>query len=360
MSLSPITSQQLQSDEARYPPCLYQTPEEKKLYKKLKDAYLEHYTTWDAESREVWPYIVEHASLPKSTLGKITNHTIARNMMGTKVTWAHVVALRIIYKTQIFKSKKLMKLIRDKYPRGNFNTYVFREEYKRHVKIDEEVKAEKPAQKSPVVVASNIHEPRDTMERPLGKASQPAAWPSNETSNGFLSDEEDARQSTWIVAAPNFTRPEPTAAAENRAREGHAEMSQQDKSNANFRQHVAYSSNPRKRALPEDIEEESDINHSAALELQSRKKRKDKPSTTANYHGTQPTSSGKGPHRQGEARGGSSRGREDRDDEVDRFIEALTGFGKSLSEHSKAVNRNSELLERLTEQIRKRGAKRTE
>ncbi|EGR48364.1 uncharacterized protein TRIREDRAFT_107674 [Trichoderma reesei QM6a] len=355
MSQSPITSQQqIQSDKLCYPPCIYITPEEKKLYKKLKDVYLDNYTTWDAESREAWPYIVEHASLPKSTVGKMTNHSITRNMMCTKVTWAHVVALRIIYKAQIFKSKKIMKLIRDKYPRGNFNTYAFHEHYRTHVKVDENVKAEKAAQKSPAV-ALNAREPRDCVERPVGEASQPAARRLNESSNGFLSDEEDARQSTWIVAAPSSTRREPTSAAENRGKEGHMAMSQQDKDGANHRQHVAYPSNRRKRALPEDIEGESEISHSAARDL---KQRKGKPSTAANDDRTHATSSGKGRHREREGRGCSHREKEDRDDELDRFIQALTGFGKSLSEHSKAVHRNSELLERLTEQIRKRGSRR--
>ncbi|KAK1245664.1 hypothetical protein MKX07_004733 [Trichoderma sp. CBMAI-0711] len=358
MSQSPTTGQhQIQSDEKCYPPCIYHTLEEKKLYKKLKDVYLDNYTTWDAESREAWPYIVEHASLPKSTVGKITNHSIARNMMGTKVTWAHVVALRVIYKAQIFKSKKLMKLIRDKYPRSNFNTYAFHDHYRKHVKVDEEVKAEKAAQKKPVVT-SNAREPRDCVERPVRETSQPATRRLNESSNGFLSDEEDARQSTWIVAAPSFTRPGPTAAAENRGGEGHTAISQQDKDGANHRRHVAYPSNQRERALPEDIEGESEISHSAACDVPFRKQRKEKPSTAANDERIHATSSGKGRHRQGEASGSSSREEEDRGDELDRFIEALTGFGKSLSEHSKAVHRNSELLERLTEQIRKRGSKR--
>ncbi|TFB02716.1 hypothetical protein CCMA1212_004994 [Trichoderma ghanense] len=360
MSQSPTTGQQeAQTDEACYPPCLYHTPEEKRLYRKLKDVYLENYTTWDAESREVWPYIVEHASLPKSTVGKITNHSIARNMMHTKVTWAHVVALRIIYKAQIFKSKKLMKLIRDKYPRSNFNTYVFHEDYQRPIKIDEKVKAEKTAQKNPVV-ASDAREPQDGAERPVRETSHPAPWRLNEASSGFLSDDEDVRPSSWIDAAPDPTRPETTAAAESKGRESHTTINQQNGNSASHRQRVADPPNQRKRALPEDTEGESDIDHTPAREAPSRKQRKDKPSSAANDRRTKPTNSGKEPHRHEEARGHSSRERgRDRDDKLDRFLEALTGFGESLSEHSKAVNRNSELLERLTEQIRKRNSKRS-
>ncbi|KAL6887746.1 hypothetical protein HDV57DRAFT_525971 [Trichoderma longibrachiatum] len=359
MALSPTTSQQHPTnDEACYPPCLYHTPEEKKLYKKLKDVYLENYTTWDAESREAWPYIVEHASLPKSTLGKITNHSITRNMLGTKVTWAHVVALRIIYKTQIFRSKKLMKLIRDKYPRSNLNIYVFHEDYKRPIKIDEEVKAEKEAQKG-LVVASNACEPcQDGEGDPVAEALQLAPRRLEDALNGFLSEEEDVRPSTWIVAAPDFTCPEPTTAAENTQTKNHTMMKQQNEISANHQQRVACLASPQKRAHPEDTEGESDIDHSAARTLLSRKQRKEKPSTAANDGRTEPTSSGKGPQRHEEAKGSSSREDEDRDDKLERFVDALTGFGTSLSEHSKAVNRNSRLLERLTEQIRKRSSRR--
>ncbi|KAL7807772.1 hypothetical protein V8C44DRAFT_351192 [Trichoderma aethiopicum] len=361
MAQSPTTSQQHPTnDEACYPPCLYHTPEEKKLYKKLKDVYLENYTTWDAESREAWPYIVEHASLPKSTLGKITNHSITRNMLGTKVTWAHVVALRIIYKTQIFKSKKLMKLIRDKYPRSNLNIYVFHEDYKRPIKIDEEIKAEKEAQESAVVVSSKVYEPcQDGEEGPAAEALQLAPRRLEDALNGFLSDEEDVRPSTWIVAAPDFTALEPTIAAENTQTENHTTMKQQDKTSANHGQRAACLSSPRKRAHPADTEEESDIDHSAARTLLSRKRRKEMPSTAAKDGRTVPTSSGKGSQRQEEAKGSSSREEEGGgDDKLERFIDALTGFGTSLSEHSKAVNRNSRLLERLTEQIRKRSSRR--
>ncbi|PTB66033.1 hypothetical protein BBK36DRAFT_1088158, partial [Trichoderma citrinoviride] len=349
MSQLPTTAQQEAPDgEAHYPPCLYHTPEEKRLYKRLKDVYLEHYTSWDAESREVWPYIVEHASLPKSTVGKLTNHSIARNMMQTNVTWAHVVALRIIYKTQLFKSRKLMKLIRDKYPRGNFNTYVFHEDYKRPVKIDEEVKAEKTAKKSPVT-ASSAHELRVGAEGPVGEASQPAPRRLNEAPNGFLSDEEDAWPTKTFVT-PNAIKPEPTAAANNGGREGHKMINQQNGNRANPRQRVAVPSSQDKRALPEDSEVESEANHSTACEPPPRKQKRDRPSTAIRDRRTQPTSSGRGPRSQEEATGSSSRAKEDCD-QIDRFIEALTVFGEAISEHNNAVHRNSELLERLTEQM---------
>ncbi|KAL6877121.1 hypothetical protein J3F83DRAFT_442435 [Trichoderma novae-zelandiae] len=357
MPQSTSGQQEAQNDEACYPPCLHHTADEKKLYKRLKDAYLENYASWDAESREAWRYIVEHASLPKSTVGKVTNHSIARNMMHAKVTWAHVVALRVIYKGQLFKSKKLMKLIRDKYPRANLNTHVFQEGYKRPMKIDEEARAEKTARSSPAA-AAGAHEPRAGSEEPAGEASQPAPRRLTDVSSGFLSDEEDVRPAKTVVP-PNSTWPGHTAVAVGRGKEGHSAMEQQNDNKASNRQRGANPSSQRKRALPEDTEEESEAEHRAAREPPPRKQKTDRPASAVHDRRARPTSSGKGPHSQEEATGGSGRPKEDRDDKLDRFIEALTGFGKSLSEHSKAVDRNSELLGRLTEQIRKRSTRRS-
>ncbi|KAK4066146.1 uncharacterized protein Triagg1_8214 [Trichoderma aggressivum f. europaeum] len=126
-----------QEEEPSYPPCMFASPEEKTLFKRLKEAYMANYKTWDDEAVETWPHLVEHASLAPSTIGKITNHWITRNMTSTQVTWAHYVALRIIYKGLLFKSKKTMRLIRSKYPRANFSSYAYNEDYTRPFKAEE-------------------------------------------------------------------------------------------------------------------------------------------------------------------------------------------------------------------------------
>lgn len=112
-----------------YPPCIFNTQAEKDLYKRLRDVYEEHCGTWDAEARDAWPVLVEHASLAPSTIGKITNHYITRHMQNTGVTWAHVVALRIMYEKQLYKSRKLMGLIRSKYPNASSETFAYSEDY---------------------------------------------------------------------------------------------------------------------------------------------------------------------------------------------------------------------------------------
>ncbi|PNP55328.1 hypothetical protein THARTR1_04470 [Trichoderma harzianum] len=163
-----IVRPEANEEEPPYPPCMFTSPEEKTLYKRLKEAYMANCKTWDDEACEAWPHLVEHASLAPSTIGKITNHWITRNMTSNKVTWAHYVALRIIYKGLLFKSKKMMRLIRSKYPRANFSSYAYNEDYARLFKAEEEkIRPENTSQEeNPSTAPAAQDEPSDP---PLGK-----------------------------------------------------------------------------------------------------------------------------------------------------------------------------------------------
>lgn len=173
--------QEAEEEEPSYPPCMFTSSAEKMLYKRMKDAYMANYQTWDDESCEIWPHLVEHASLAPSTIGKITNHWITRNMTSTKVTWAHYVALRIIYKGLLFKSKKMMRLIRLKYPRANFSSYAFNEDYYRPFKAEgEQTRPQKTEQeKNPSTAPTSQDESSDP---PLGKRKR--TLPENTGGNG--------------------------------------------------------------------------------------------------------------------------------------------------------------------------------
>ncbi|KAK4064671.1 hypothetical protein Trihar35433_8188 [Trichoderma harzianum] len=157
--------QEAEEEEPSYPPCMFTSSEEKTLYKRMKDAYMANYQSWDDESCEIWPHLVEHASLAPSTIGKITNHWITRNMTSTKVTWAHYVALRIIYKGLLFKSKKIMRLIRFKYPRANFSSYAYSEDYNRPYEAEgEQTRPQKTEQETnPSTAPASQDEPSDSL-----------------------------------------------------------------------------------------------------------------------------------------------------------------------------------------------------
>ncbi|KAJ4862308.1 hypothetical protein T069G_03262 [Trichoderma breve] len=160
--------QEAEEEEPSYPPFMFTSSEEKTLYKRMKDAFMANYKTWDDEACEAWPHLVEHASLAPSTIGKITNHWITRNMTSTKVTWAHYVALRIIYKGLLFKSKKMMRLIRMKYPRANFSSYAYNEDYTMPFKAEkEQTRPQKTEQeKNPSIAPASQDELSDPL---LGK-----------------------------------------------------------------------------------------------------------------------------------------------------------------------------------------------
>lgn len=140
-----------------YPPCVFNTEAEKDLYKRLRDVYEEHCHTWDAGTLDAWPVLVEHASLAPSTIGRITNHYITRHMVTNGVTWAHVVALRIIYDKQLYKSKKIIRLIRDKYPNASFESFGYSEDYTLSFKFENAKEEKEPAvQISPAVDGSAL------------------------------------------------------------------------------------------------------------------------------------------------------------------------------------------------------------
>ncbi|KAL7961074.1 hypothetical protein V8C34DRAFT_320328 [Trichoderma compactum] len=168
-------------EEPSYPPCMFTSSEEKTLYKRLREAYMANYKTWDDEACEAWPHLVEHASLAPSTIGKITNHWITRNMTSNEVTWAHYVALRIIYKGLLFKSKKITRLIRSKYPRANFSSYAYSEDYTRPFKAEEaKIRPEVTSrEKNPSTATVSQDESSDT---PLGKRKR--TLPENTSGKG--------------------------------------------------------------------------------------------------------------------------------------------------------------------------------
>ncbi|KOS18072.1 hypothetical protein ESCO_002430 [Escovopsis weberi] len=115
-----------------YPPCIFKTAEEQHLYRRLKTIYERHSATWDQDARDAWPSIVKRASLKASTVKKVMSHTLARTLTDENLTWAHVVVLRVIFKSKLFTSQKMLKIIRRKYPAANFNTFSYREDYKPH------------------------------------------------------------------------------------------------------------------------------------------------------------------------------------------------------------------------------------
>ncbi|KAK5992593.1 hypothetical protein PT974_06007 [Cladobotryum mycophilum] len=113
-----------------YPPCIFTTLPERQLYLRLKTVYEKHFQTWDKESRDAWPGLVERASLRPTTSKKVTSHKIVKSLTERNVTWAHVVLLRVIFKENLFTSHKVIKIIRHKYPSANFNTFAYNEIYK--------------------------------------------------------------------------------------------------------------------------------------------------------------------------------------------------------------------------------------
>lgn len=224
-----------------YPPCVFNTPAEKDLYKRLRDVYEEHCDTWDAETRDAWPVVVEHASLAPSTIGKITNHYITRHMQNNGVTWAHVVALQIMYEKQLYKSRKLMGLIRGKYPNANFETFAYSEDYTLSFKsfkseIDRE--AQEPAVQNTPAVDGSVQ--RRQGDGGLQLTKTPANNHHREMSNGaveFLSEGNSSEDEPLMWNSSKKTNPPSTrrkapkkrAAANNVRNEGGVEPHQRSK-----------------------------------------------------------------------------------------------------------------------------------
>ncbi|KAK1254530.1 hypothetical protein MKX08_008525 [Trichoderma sp. CBMAI-0020] len=238
MSQSPPPAKLNLPGARSYPPCIFNTQAEKNLYKRLRDVYEEHCHTWDAEARDAWPVVVEHASLAPSTIGKITNHYITRHMQNCGVTWAHVVALRIMYEKQLYKSRKLMGLIRGKYPNASFETFAYSEDFTLSFKSEIAREAQEPtASKSPAVDSS-------VQRRQGDEALQLTKTPANnhhrEMSKGaieFLSEGNSSEDEPLMWNSSKKTKqppaqsaaPKKRAAASNARDEGGAEPHRRSK-----------------------------------------------------------------------------------------------------------------------------------
>ncbi|EHK39916.1 uncharacterized protein TrAtP1_005932 [Trichoderma atroviride] len=215
-----------------YPPCVFNTQAEKDLYKRLRNVYETHCDTWDAEARDAWPVVVEHASLAPSTIGKITNHYITRHMQNCGVTWAHVVALRIMYEKQLYKSRKLMGLIRCKYPNASFETFAYSEDYMLSFKSEIAREAQEPTVPKTPAVEGSVQ--RRQGDGGLQLTRTPANNHHRELSKGaieFLSEGNSSEDEPLMWNSSKKTKPPPAqnttpkkrAAASNARNEGGAE-----------------------------------------------------------------------------------------------------------------------------------------
>ncbi|KAM0258451.1 hypothetical protein ACHAQJ_003790 [Trichoderma viride] len=199
MSQSPMPAKPILENTISYPPYLFNTPEEKKLYNRLRDVYTKHYHTWDAEACDMWPVIVEHASLAPSTINKTTNHSITRHMIIHGVTWAHVTALRIIYKEKLYKSRKIMHLIRAKYPRANFNSFAYHEAYKLPIKVEYTEEVQEPTVQRFTTVGGDAHHFQGGRD-PLLTEAPPINEPEGRRGiNSFLYEENysEGEEAVW-------------------------------------------------------------------------------------------------------------------------------------------------------------------
>ncbi|KAM0478270.1 hypothetical protein ACHAPX_005460 [Trichoderma viride] len=232
MSQSPLPAKLSLPSARSYPPCVFNTQAEKDLYKRLRDVYEEHCDTWDTEARNAWPVIVEHASLAPSTIGKITNHYITRHVQNHGVTWAHVVALRIMYEKQLYKSRKLMGLIRSKYPNASFETFAYNEDYT--LSFKSETNREEQEQAAPNTPAVDGSVQRRQEDGGLQLTRTPANNHHREMSKGageFLSDGNSSEDEPIMWHSSKNTKPTPAqstapkrrAAATNAQNEGGAE-----------------------------------------------------------------------------------------------------------------------------------------
>ncbi|UKZ90215.1 uncharacterized protein TrAFT101_005243 [Trichoderma asperellum] len=221
MPQSPLSAKLNLQGTRSYPPCLFNTQAEQDLYKRLRDVYEEHCHTWDAEALDAWPVIVEHASLAPSTIGKITNHYITRHMVTNGVTWAHVVALRIIYDKQLYKSKKITRLVRDRYPNASFESFGYSEDYTLSFKSEN---ARAREAQEPAVPKSPAEE--DSLQRHQGNGGLPLTKtpPNNhrEMSTGtveFLSEgnSSDDELIKWRSSKRKKRRPTRHAASRKQA-----------------------------------------------------------------------------------------------------------------------------------------------
>lgn len=328
-----------------YPPCFFSSQEEKKLYTRLREVYKENAHSWDDESRNAWPFIVEHASLPPSSVGKITNHSITRNMMNSQVTWAHFVALRVIYKTKIYKSRKTMKKLKEKYPRANYNMYVYSEEYKSPIKTEVQEPVNKIKQRSPSV-APSIPRPRVQAKEPAREASPPpAATVPNEGLDRFFND--DGNLSVLDGESPYFarTKQRPDFRGKNEAVsdwvwQSSSDMNQRPGPSITGKRNRADSKAPRARNEAED----EDVREPPRL-----RERAPKPPGTR----VAPIVLNEGPDSPKEAIAGFSESMGSLGETMDQLRGALTTLGSALSANTAAIQRNSELVEKLAASLGK-------
>ncbi|KAH8128051.1 hypothetical protein FP744_10001023 [Trichoderma asperellum] len=290
-----------------YPPCLFNTQAEQDLYKRLRDAYEEHCHTWDAEARDAWPVLVEHASLAPSTIGKITNHYITRHMVANGVTWAHVVALRIIYDKQLYKSKKIMRLIRDRYPNASFESFDYSEDYTLSFKSENTSarEAQDPAIPKPPAEGGNLQRHQGSGGLPLTKTP-----PNNhrEMSRGtveFLSDGNSSNDEPLMWRSSKRKKQRPT-------------------------QHAA----SRKQATTSNIPKETGVE---PRDRRSKRLRHEARDTL-----------GESP-RSGEVGERSNEKQDDTVDILDKFMSIINENTKAVKENTRATEKNTRVIKEMRE-----------
>ena len=148
-----------------YPPCLYANANERKLYKCLQKIYEQHSHTWDDESRLAWFEAIQRTSLARTAVRKMTNHGIVRLIAQRGVTWAEVVVMQVMFPRAMFRSRKVMKMIYEKYPGATFETFAFDERFRQcaegqaDARSDQETQARIMQQhRKPTVVIGEVEE----------------------------------------------------------------------------------------------------------------------------------------------------------------------------------------------------------
>jgi hypothetical protein len=304
MSQPPLPTKLNLPGTRSYPPCIFNTQAEKDLYERLRDIYEEHGDTWDAEARDAWPVIVEHASLAPSTIGKITNHYITRHMANNGVTWAHVVALRVMYERQLYKSRKMMGLVRGKYPNANFETFAYSEDYKIYFKSESAKLVKKPATPGTPAVDGNVQNHQGDGDMQLTKTcTDNRHREMNRGTTEFLSDGNNSEDEPLMWRSSKKTKP---PAAQNTA--------------------------PKKRAADNDARDEG------AAEPHRRIKK-----LRPTARGTSDVS-----RRSGEVKETPNKEQEDSIDVFDKFMSALEENTKATRENIIATEKKTKATEENT------------
>ncbi|TWU76370.1 hypothetical protein ED733_006410 [Metarhizium rileyi] len=116
-------------ERASYPPYHGHRQDEIELYKRLRTIYEKHSNTWDEESQTSWFQLIPQISITRTNRCNITSHKIARLLEVGEITWAHFVILHAIYKDRLFSSKKIIRILLNKYPSANLDSYAFQKSY---------------------------------------------------------------------------------------------------------------------------------------------------------------------------------------------------------------------------------------